>query len=330
VARRLTVWGLVCVLVGGVLGAAGFAAPRVWDLLIDRPGPLPAAEDILVPHGTTTGLAQVLRDDGVVDTPLLFKAAAWVTIRQGPLRAAEFAFPAHASIAQVLAILRTARPVQHPLTIAEGLTEQQISSVVAHAGAMDGTVPKVEEGSVLPQTYDYEYGASRSVMIGRAQAAMERLLDHAWTARAAGLPLTSAHEALILASIVERETAKPEERAHVAAVYLNRLRQGMRLEADPTVIYAASNGAGSLDHLLTKADLRVDSPYNTYRYAGLPPGPICSPGRDSIEAVMHPAVSDDLYFVADGTGGHVFSRDYASHDAAVARWRGLNETKTKQ
>lgn len=329
-ARRLTVWGLVCVLVGGVLGVAGFAVPRVWDQLIDRPGPLPAAEDILVPHGTTTGLAQVLRDDGVVDTPLLFKAAAWVTLRQGPLRAAEFAFPAHASIAQVLAILRTARPVQHPLTIAEGLTEQQISAVLAHAGAMDGTVPKVEEGSVLPQTYDYEYGASRSVMIGRAQAAMERLLDHAWTARAAGLPLASAHEALILASIVERETAKPEERAHVAAVYLNRLRQGMRLEADPTVIYAASNGAGVLDHLLTKADLRVDSPYNTYRYAGLPPGPICSPGRDSIEAVMHPAVSDDLYFVADGTGGHVFSRDYASHDVAVARWRGLNEMKTKQ
>jgi UPF0755 protein len=220
--------------------------------------------------------------------------------------------------------------VQHPLTIAEGLTEQQISAVVAHAGAMDGSVPKVEEGSVLPQTYDYEYGASRSVMIGRAQVAMERLLESAWTGRAAGLPLTSAHEALIVASIVERETARPEERPHVAAVYLNRLRQGMRLEADPTVIYAASNGAGVLDHLLTKADLRVDSPYNTYRYAGLPPGPICSPGRDSIEAVMHPAASDDLYFVADGTGGHVFSRDYASHDVAVARWRGLNETKAKQ
>jgi UPF0755 protein len=297
--------------------------------LIDRPGPLPATEDIVVPHGTTTGLAQVLRDDGVVGTPLLFKAAAWVTIRQGPLRAAEFAFPAHASIGQVLAILRTARPVQHPLTIAEGLTEQQISAVVAHAGAMDGAVPKVEEGSVLPQTYDYEYGASRSVVIGRAQAAMERLLDSAWVGRAAGLPLTSPHEAVILASIVERETAKPEERPHVAAVYLNRLRQGMRLEADPTVIYAASNGAGVLDHLLTKAELRVDSPYNTYRYAGLPPGPICSPGRDAIEAVLHPAASDDLYFVADGTGGHAFSRDFAAHDAAVARWRGLNETKSK-
>jgi UPF0755 protein len=312
-----------------VLGAAGVAVPRVWTYLIDRPGPLPEAKAIVVPHGTTTGLAQALRGDGVLDSPLLFRMAALVTTRQGPLRAAEFAFPAHASIAQVLAVLRTARPVQHPLTIAEGLTEQQIAAVVAHAGAMDGAVPKLAEGSVLPQTYDYEYGASRAAVMGRAQAAMVHLLDTAWADRAPGLPLTSPREALVLASIVERETAKPAERAHIAAVYLNRLRLGMRLEADPTVIYAASDGAGVLEHPLTKADLRVDSPYNTYRYAGLPPGPICSPGRDAIEAVLHPVASDDLYFVADGTGGHVFSRDIAAHDAAVARWRALNETKSR-
>ena len=128
---------------------------------------------------------------------------------------------------------------------------------------------------------------------------------------------------MILASIVERETAKPEERAHVAAVYLNRLRQGMKLQADPTVVYAASNGAGVLDHRLTRAELARDDAFNTYRNAGLPPAPICSPGLDSLRAVLHPAVSDDLFFVADGTGGHVFSRNYAAHDAAVAKWRAI-------
>ena len=143
--------------------------------------------------------------------------------------------------------------------------------------------------------------------------------------RAPGLPLERpAREALVLASIVERETAKPEERPRVASVYLNRLRQGMRLQADPTVAYIASNGAGVLDHRLTRSDLQRDSdPFNTYRSAGLPPAPICSPGLDSVRAVLHPAASDDLFFVADGSGGHTFSRSYEAHEAAAARWRAL-------
>jgi UPF0755 protein len=152
---------------------------------------------------------------------------------------------------------------------------------------------------------------------------MDKALAAAWANRAANLPLGSAHEALILASIVERETAKPSERPHVAAVYLNRLRQGMRLQADPTVVYGVSNGAGVLDHGLTKAELARDDPFNTYRNAGLPPGPICSPSVASIEAVLRPAQSDDLYFVADGTGGHTFSRTLDIHEAAVSRWRAL-------
>ncbi len=160
-------------------------------------------------------------------------------------------------------------------------------------------------------------------MVARAQAAMDKVLAKAWAGRAPNLPLASSRDALILASIVERETAKPDERAHVAAVYLNRLRLGMKLQADPTVVYLASDGAGVLDHPLTRAELSRDDPFNTYRSAGLPPAPICSPGTDSLHAVLHPADSDDLYFVADGTGGHVFSRNYAEHDSAVARLRGL-------
>jgi UPF0755 protein len=176
---------------------------------------------------------------------------------------------------------------------------------------------------VMPQTYDYEYGSDRTALVARARAAMDKALAAAWADRAPGLPLTSPREALILASIVERETAKPEERAHVATVYLNRLRQGMKLQADPTVVYLASNGTGVLDHRLTRAELGRDDPFNTYRSAGLPPAPICSPGLDTVRAVLHPTASQDLFFVADGMGGHVFSRSYDAHDVAVAKWRAL-------
>lgn len=166
-------------------------------------------------------------------------------------------------------------------------------------------------------------GRVRTEGWARAKPAMDKDLAVAWADRTPGLMLSSPRDALILASIVERETAKPEERPHVAAVYLNRLRQGMRLQAAPTVVYLASNGAGVLDHRLTRAELGRDDPFNTYRSAGLPPAPICSPSLDSVRAVLHPATRDDLFFVADGTGGHVFSRTYDAHDTAVARWRAL-------
>ncbi len=293
---------------------------------MQQPGPLAEDRAIVVPRGGTAQLAEALASDGVVSQTLVFRAAVWLTHGDGTLHAAEFAFPAHASISEVLAILRTARPVEHHLTIAEGLTAQQILTVLAHAEAMTGEVKAIDEGSVLPQTYDYEYGADRAALVARAKAAMDKDLAAAWADRAPGLPLASARDALVLASIVERETAKPEERPHVAAVYLNRLRQGMKLQADPTVVYLASNGAGVLDHRLTRAELGRDDPFNTYRSAGLPPAPICSPGLDSVRAVLHPAASDDLFFVADGSGGHVFSRSYEAHDAAVARWRALVPT----
>ncbi|MDQ2763779.1 MAG: endolytic transglycosylase MltG [Pseudomonadota bacterium] len=306
---------------GGIAGGA-----RWWPATLSQPGPLPSARAVVVRHGGTARLAKALTADGVVDQPLLFRTAAWLTRGDGPLRAAEFAFPPHASIQQILAILRTAHPVEHHLTIVEGLTAQQIAGVLTHAEAMTGAVGTIDEGSVLPQTYDYEYGAARAAFVARAKGAMEKDLALAWANRARGLPLSSPRDALILASIVERETAKPEERPHIAAVYLNRSRQGMKLQADPTVVYSASNGAGVLDHDLTHAELGQDSPFNTYRNLGLPPAPICSPGLDSLNAVLHPAASEDLYFVADGTGGHVFSHTYEAHDIAVARWRALGSS----
>jgi UPF0755 protein len=305
------------------LGGAAAGGLYWWNGQLRQPGPLPDSRAVLVPRGGTNQVAEVLASDGVISQKLLFRTAVWLTRGEGPLHAAELAFPAHASVSQVLAVLRTARPVVHSLTIAEGLTAQQIVATLNRAEAMTGEVKAIEEGSVLPQTYDYVYGADRAALVARATAAMDKDLAAAWADRAPGLPLTNPREALILASIVERETAKPEERAHIAAVYLNRLRQGMKLQADPTVAYLVSGGAGVLSHKLTRAELGRDDPFNTYRVAGLPPAPICSPGMDSVRAVLHPVSTDDLFFVADGTGGHVFSRTYEAHDAAVARWRGL-------
>jgi UPF0755 protein len=297
----------------------------VWWLAgaVDGPGPLPEPRAVVVPRGNGARIAGVLASEGVIRQPGVFRAAALLTRGDGPLRAAEFAFPAHASVRQVLAILRFGRPLGRHLTIAEGLTAQQIQAVLAHAEGMTGEVPPIAEGSVLPQTYDYEFGAERAQIVERARAAMDRELAAAWADRRPGLPLASPRDALILASIVERETARPEERPHVASVYQNRLRLGMRLQADPTVVYAASGGAGVLDHRLTRSELDRDNPFNTYRSAGLPPAPICSPGLDSVKAVLHPEASEDLYFVADGSGGHVFSRSYETHESAVARWRAL-------
>jgi UPF0755 protein len=299
-------------------GAALLARDR-----LHRPGPLTEARNVVIPRGTRSQVADALLAAGVIAEPRDFRLAAALTVRDGPLHAAELAFPAHASLADVLTVLRTARPVEHRLTIAEGLTAVQIAGLVDRAEALSGETGLPAEGAVLPQTYTYEYGATRASLIERGEAAMAKALEQTWAERARDLPLTSPHELLVLASIVERETARPEERPHVAAVFLNRLRRGMRLQSDPTVLYAVSGGTGAIDHSLTRADLDVPSPFNTYRASGLPPAPICSPGLASLLAVVSPAESQDLYFVADGSGGHAFARTLDEHQRNVARWRAL-------
>jgi UPF0755 protein len=311
-----------------VLAAAGGGAWVGWHEFV-RPGPLRAARDVVVPRGGSARVADSLREANVIRSALAFRVAMVLTERAGPIHAEELNFPAHASLRTVLAVLRTAPPVEHRLTIPEGLTAAQIAAIFNHADAMTGTITLNAEGAVLPQTYSYVYGTARSALLARAEAALRAALTAAWANRAPNLPLSSPQEALTLASIVERETAKPEERAHIAAVFLNRLRLGMRLQADSTVVYAASRGTGTLDHGLTRSELESDGPYNTYRHADLPPGPICAPGIASIQAVLHPDQSSDLYFVADGTGGHVFARTLAQHDANVKRWRALENRTTR-
>jgi UPF0755 protein len=307
------------VLLGGAAVGTGFWLHAQWD----KPGPLPEATAVVVPHGGTAAAAAALKASGVIENATAFEALTWLTFFDGNIRAAEFSFPARATIADVLAILRTAKPVEHRVTIVEGLTAKQIAGLLMAAEAATGSVEVPPEGSALPQTYEYEWGMSREAILNRARAAMDKELAAAWASRAPNLPLTSPRDMLILASIVERETAKPDERPHIAAVYLNRLRMGMKLQADPTVAYAVSGGSGALDHKLNRADLDADSPYNTYEYAGLPRGPICSPGVASLRAVSRPMNSEDLYFVADGSGGHAFARTVEAHTRNVARWRAM-------
>jgi UPF0755 protein len=290
------------------------------------PGPLPEARNVMVPHGPQSEVGAMLEAAGVIEHVHEFEVAATLTRGEGPIKSAEFAFPAHASLRQVLTVLRTAKPVQHHLTIPEGFTAVQILRLIEHAETLAGDVKLPAEGSLLPESYAYDYGATRASVVERAKAAMDKTLAKVWADRAPDPALTTPADLLTLASIVERETARPEERPHIAAVFLNRLKRGMRLQSDPTVAYALTNGVNTLGKPLTRADLDVDSPYNTYRQAGLPPGPIDSPGIASLEAVAHPMQSDDLYFVADGTGGHAFAATLEDHNKNVAKFRALTPT----
>ncbi len=290
----------------------------------DAPGPLPATRVVVIPHGSPSQVGEVLAAAGVIDSALAFRIAASVNVFGAKLHAGELSFPEKSSLHEVFTVLRTAKPVQHKLTIPEGLTAIQIARLLTKAESLTGDAAPPPEGAVLPQTYAYDYGATRASVIERASTAMQRALAQAWATRMDKLPLSTPAELETVASLVERETARPEERPHIAGVLYNRLRKGMRLQSDPTVAYAVSNGAGNPDHPLTRADLEVASPYNTYRIAGLPPGPIASPGVASLAAAAQPEATDDLYFVADGTGGHAFARTLEEHQKNVARWRALN------
>ena len=294
--------------------------------LYDAPGPLAETRPVVIPRGGLEEAATALAAEGVVTDAFRFRVAALVT--RSTVRAGELEFPAHASLRQVLSVLRNSRPVQHRITIPEGLTSAQVALLLDRAEGLSGATEIPAEGSILPATYQYERGTNRAQLLERMRTAMDRAVARAWSARLPDLPITTPGEAVILASIVERETARPEERPRVAAVYLNRLRLGMKLQSDPTVVYAASGGLGTLDHGLTRAELDRDDPYNTYRNAGLPPGPIALPGLASLRAVTQPVQTDELYFVADGSGGHVFAATEDDHRRNVARWREIERART--
>jgi UPF0755 protein len=303
--------------------AAGLAAWQGWRAYT-APGPLAEERAVAIPRGGAEGIAGALSRAGVIGDTRAFALAAWATRAEGPLRAAEFAFPPGASLQEVLRILREGRPVQRRLTIPEGLSARQIATLLERTEGLTGDIPPIAEGALLPETYAYQRGDARAALVRRAEAAMAQALAEAWAGRAEGLPLASPREALVLASIVERETGLAEERARIAAVFVNRLRRGMPLQSDPTVIYAAAEGA-AFDRPITRADLERDHPFNTYRNRGLPPAPIAAPGRDALRAVTRPAQTEELFFVATGEGGHAFARTLEEHNRNVARWRARGQ-----
>jgi UPF0755 protein len=289
----------------------------------NRPGPLTGETTVVIEPGDgLAGVTQRLADAGVISDPLLFRIGVQVLGDARGLRAGEYAFGPGASMRSVVASLAAGRTLDRRLTIPEGLTSAAVVELINAAPALSGTLATVPaEGSLLPETYHYSYGDSRAELIARMQEAMSRTLAELWPKRDAGLPLVSAQQAVILASIVEKETGISAERPRVAAVFINRLKRGMPLQADPTIAYGLALEGAAPGRPLTRADLARRSPYNTYLRRGLPPGPIANPGRASLEAVLHPADTDELFFVADGSGGHAFARTLEEHNRNVAKWR---------
>jgi UPF0755 protein len=310
------------------LAAASIAAALWWeDRYFVQAGPAPAEKVLIVKPGSgLSAIAVALAESGVVKNATLFRLGVMRRGRTAQLKAGEYAFPAHASEAQVMDMLVGHKVLEHRITIAEGLTSDATVALVGADPVLTGPVPVVPEGSLLPETYLFERGATRAELLARMHSAQEKLLAELWPKRKEGLPITTEEDALKLASIVEKETGVPSERPRIAAVFINRLRMGMKLDSDPTIIYGLTKGA-ALGHPLRQSELAMPNPYSTYQIAGLPPTPISNPGRDAIAAVLNPADTDELYFVANGTGGHVFARNIAEHQRNVAQWRRLEQAQ---
>lgn len=313
-ARALVILVVVAAVIGG--GVA-------WFLHAYRaPGPLTAPATVVVERGSgLAAIAAQLEAAGVVENRWVFLAG---TALEGDrnLKAGEYAFASGISPADAADLLARGSNVSHKITIPEGLTSVEILALVQAEPLLTGEAGDAPaDGSLLPETYQFIRGDSRTAVIERMRKAMRETVDGLWTRRTNGLPFKSPQEAVTLASIVEKETGVPAERPVVASVFLNRLQASMPLQADPTVIYALTQGKKPLGRALTRADWKLDSPYNTYLVTGLPPGPIANPGRDALAAVLKPAVTDYYYFVADGSGGHVFARTLEEHNRNVAEWQ---------
>ncbi len=290
------------------------------------PGPLKKSRMLVIAKGAgVEGVARLLAAEGVISSVTVFRLGLRFRGQDRHLRAGEYEYKTQISMADAADMMVAGRTVKRRLTVAEGLTTAEVFVLVRAAKGLSGRLPRKlsAEGSLLPETYFYSYGDRRKDLVARMQKSMKETIAKLWPDRAEGLVIKTRAEAMVLASIIEKETAVATERPRVAAVFHNRLKRGMRLQSDPTVGYALTQGIGPMGRPLTRIDLLVRSPYNTYAVEGLPPGPIANPGRLSIRAALHPAATDDLYFVADGKGGHAFAHTLADHNRNVTRWRKL-------
>lgn len=306
-----------------VLSAAGLAAYGTYSFLAD--GPLDAEKTIYFERGTGfRSITQRLVDEGVIREAWSLRAAAFMSRSHTKFQAGEYVFAAHISAKDAMQQIIRGQQVHHKITIPEGLTSAEISQRLEAEPLLTGAVPlTLAEGSLLPNTYVFLRGDSRERVTTQMQKAMREALEAAWNTRTEGLPLATPEEALVLASIVEKETGVADERAKIAGVFINRLRMGMKLQSDPTTAYAVTLADGSMNRALTYDDLKRNLPHNTYVTLGLPPTPICNPGVAAINAVLHPQATDALFFVANGTGGHSFAATLAEHEKNVAYYRSL-------
>jgi UPF0755 protein len=307
---------ILLLIVGG--GAAVLGKSR-----LETPGPLQEDKVVSIPRSGMLDIADQLKREGVIEEHrFIFLAGVFVLGARSELKAGEYLFTKHASVREVVETIMEGKVIQHQLTVPEGLTSEQIVARLLEDEILTGNIKEVpREGSLLPDSYHFHRGFTREQMIARMRQAQDRFVRDVWERRSPDLPLKSPEQLIILASIVEKETGKPEERTRIAAVFSNRLKQKMKLQSDPTVIYGLVAGKGSLGRPISKSDLAQPTPYNTYVIDGLPPGPIASPGRGAIEAAASPARTKELFFVADGTGGHAFAETYEQHQKNVARLR---------
>jgi UPF0755 protein len=315
--------GCLAVLAALILLAGVVVLGRSWT----GAGPAERAVTVQVPQGASlAATATALEKAGAIRSADRFRLFARLFGSGEPVKAGEYRIPAHLPPSDILKLLQGGKALQRLVVIPEGWPSVLVHDAVMRADALEGSVPVPPEGSVLPDSYSFERGDTRAGVVARMQTAMRDYLRAAWAKRKPTAVVKTPEQAIILASIVEKETGKPSERRMVAAVYSNRLRQGIKLDADPTVIYPITRGR-PLGRRILRSELRAKNGYNTYASPGLPVGPIANPGRASIDAVLDPAPSSALYFVADGTGGHVFANTLAEHNANVAKWYAIRRQR---
>lgn len=306
-----------------ILFAAGMGVGYVKNMATAA-GPLQSDRSVVIERGMgAEEIAELLEREGVITRPALFQAMAMSQL-YGKLKAGEFLFKREASLEDVIDTIANGRAIEHSITIPEGLTSEQIVQRLNESDLLLGSIASIPaEGSLLPDTYKIQRGTSRDQLIARMQRDQKRILADVWAKKAKDLPIRTQLDLVTLASIVEKETGKSDERTRVASVFVNRLQKNMRLQSDPTIIYGLVSGKGSLGRAITQADITSNTPYNTYVINGLPPGPIANPGRASLEAAANPSRTKDLFFVADGTGGHAFAETLEQHNRNVVRWRQI-------
>jgi len=298
----------------------------------EGPGPLAADIIFTVEKGdSVTIIAQNLMDKGYISDARVFILGFYLNKETGTLKAGEFPLNANVSMEEIIRIFRDGKSVAYKVTLPEGLTSQQIVDRLNQDTILTGTIDETpKEGSLLPETYAFQRGSSRQELLDRMAEAQDKVLTKAWEERVDGLPFSTPEEALILASIVEKETGQSGERRRVAAIFINRLNKPMRLQSDPTIIYGIVGPKGALGRPIKQSEIDRPTPYNTYQIDGLPPTPITNPGSAAIKAVLHPVRSDELYFVADGTGGHLFAKTLKEHNQNVAKYRVWQKQQKNQ